>query len=95
LRQIGLAMRGEEYRPLPPVSRGYYLATRLVLVISLALIPWASPIMTAGRLQLGVFMTVYTALGAWLSNRDGGDEMVVAAPGATGAAGEMSKAEAW
>ena len=32
LRQIGLAMRGEEYRPLPPVSHGYYLWTRLTLV---------------------------------------------------------------
>lgn len=75
LRQIGFAMRGEEYRPLPPVSRGYYLSTRLALVISLALIPWASPVMTVGRLQLCVFMTIYTALGAWLSNRDRGDLM--------------------
>jgi methanethiol S-methyltransferase len=81
LRQIGLAMRGEAYRPLPPVSRGYYLSTRLALVISLALIPWASPVMTAGRLQLCVFMTIYTALGAWLSNRDRGDLMTIPAPG--------------
>jgi len=73
LRQIGLAMRGEEYRPLPSVSKVYYLWTRLALVISLALIPWASPIMSVGRLQLGVFMTFYVALGAWLSNRDPGD----------------------
>jgi hypothetical protein len=80
---------------VPPVSRGYYLSTRLALVISLALIPWASPIMTAGRLQLCVFMTVYTALGAWLSNRDGGDVMVVSAPGSTGTAGQMRKAAVW
>ena len=95
LRQVGLAMRGEAYRPLPPVSRGYYLSTRLALVISLALIPWASPIMTAGRLQLCVFMTVYTALGAWLSNRDGGDEMMVPVPGAIPETGEMRKAGVW
>jgi hypothetical protein len=73
LRQIGFAMRGEEYRPLPLVSRSYYLWTRLALVITLALIPWASPVMTVGRLQLSIFMTVYTVLGAWLSNRDRGD----------------------
>ena len=73
LRQIGFAMRGEEYRPLPPVSPSYYLWTRLALVITLALIPWASSVMTVGRLQLSIFMTIYTALGAWLSNRDPGD----------------------
>jgi hypothetical protein len=73
LRQIGLAMRGERYRPLPPISRRYYLWTRLTLVISLALIPWASSILTVGRLQFGLFMTGYIALGAWLSNRDRGD----------------------
>ena len=81
LRQIGLAMRGEGYRPLPPVSRGYYLWTRLALVISLALIPWASPVMTAGRLQLSIFMTIYTGLGAWLSNRDRGDLMTIPGSG--------------
>jgi methanethiol S-methyltransferase len=95
LRQIGLAMRGEAYRPPPPVSRGYYLSTRLALVISLALIPWASPIMTAGRLQLCVFMTAYTALGAWLSNRDGGDAMMAPVPGAIPETAEMKKAGAW
>jgi hypothetical protein len=73
LRQIRLAMRHEEYRPLPAVSEGYYLWTRLTLVVSLALIPWASPIMTAGRFELCLFMTAYVALGAWLSNRDRGD----------------------
>ena len=73
LRQIGLAMRGVPYRPLPPVSRRYYLWTRLPLVISLALIPWASAVMTVGRLQFCLFMTAYVALGAWLSNRDPGD----------------------
>jgi len=73
LRQIGLAIRGEDYRPLSPVSEGYYLWTRVALVISLALIPWASPIMTVGRLQLCLFVTVYVVLGAWLSNRDRGD----------------------
>lgn len=73
LRQLGLAMRGEAYRPLPPVSEGYYLWTRLMLVITLALIPWASPTMSVGRLQLCVFMTSYVILGAWLSNRDRGD----------------------
>lgn len=73
LRQLGLAMRGEAYRPLPPVAEGYYLWTRLMLVITLALIPWASPVMSVGRLQLCVFMTGYVVLGAWLSNRDRGD----------------------
>jgi hypothetical protein len=79
LRQVRLAMRGEAYRPLPPVSEAYYLWTRLTLVVSLALIPWASPVMTAGRLQFCLFMTVYIALGAWLSNRDRGDLATVAA----------------
>ena len=88
LRQVGLAMRGEAYRPLPPVTRGYYLGTRLALVVSLALIPWASPVMSVGRLQLCVFMTLYTALGAWLSNRDQGDVMG-AAPALAPAAGKM------
>jgi hypothetical protein len=74
-------MRGEGYRPLPPVSRGYYLSTRLALVISLALIPWAAPVMTAGRLQLCIFMTIYTGLGAWLSNQDRGDLMTVPGSG--------------
>ena len=73
LRQIGLAMFGQEYTPLPPVPESYYLWTRLTLVISLGLIPWASPIMTLGRLQLCLFMTAYVVLGAWLSNRDRGD----------------------
>jgi methanethiol S-methyltransferase len=89
LRQIGLAMRGEEYRPLPPVARGYYLSTRLALVISLALIPWASAVMSVGRLQLCVFMTLYTALGAWLSNRDQGDVMTASAPILPPATGKM------
>jgi hypothetical protein len=79
LRQVGFAMRREAYRPLPPVSRGYYLWTRLVLVVTLALIPWASPVMTVGRLQLSIFMTAYTVLGAWLSNRDRGELMVAPA----------------
>jgi hypothetical protein len=79
LRQVRLAMRGEPYRPLPPVSETYYLWTRLTLVISLALIPWASPVMSAGRLQFCLFMTVYIALGAWLSNRDRGDLATVTA----------------
>ncbi len=79
LRQIGFAMRREEYRPLPAVSRRYYLWTRLTLVITLALIPWASAVMTVGRLQLSVFMTLYTVLGAWLSNRDPGD-LVMTSP---------------
>lgn len=78
LRQLGLAMRGAPYRPLPAVSRRYYLGTRLPLVISLALIPWASAVMTVGRLQFCVFMTAYVALGAWLSNRDPGDVPTVA-----------------
>lgn len=73
LRQIGLAIRGEAYRPLSPVSETYYMWTRVVLVISLALIPWASSTMTVGRLQLCLFVTVYVVLGAWLSNRDRGD----------------------
>jgi methanethiol S-methyltransferase len=94
LRQIGLAMRGEEYRPLPPVRQGYYLWTRLALVISLALIPWASPVMTAGRLQLCVFMTIYTALGAWLSNRDRGDLVTVPASGFSEPAGALSSGKA-
>src|SRR5262249_54494403 len=46
LRQIGLAIRGFDYHPLPPISNSYYLCTRLMLVLSLALIPWVSPIMT-------------------------------------------------
>jgi methanethiol S-methyltransferase len=79
LRQIGLAMRGQAYRPLPPISRRYYLATRLTLVMSLALIPWASDVMTVGRLQFCLFMTAYIALGAWLSNRDRGDVTTVPA----------------
>src|SRR5262249_40930295 len=83
LRQIGFAMRREEYRPLPPVSRRYYLWTRLALVITLALIPWASAVMTVGRLQLSIFMTMYTVLGAWLSNRDPGD--LVTTPPSTSA----------
>jgi methanethiol S-methyltransferase len=73
LRQIRLAMRRAEYRPLPVVSEAYYLWTRVTLVVSLALIPWASPIMTAGRFELCLFMTGYVAFGAWLSNRDRGD----------------------
>jgi methanethiol S-methyltransferase len=89
LRHIGLAMRGEAYRPLPSVPRGYYLSTRLALVISLALIPWASPVMSVGRFQLCVFMTLYTALGAWLSDRDQGDVMVSAVPGLSPATGKM------
>lgn len=84
LRQVGLAMRGEAYRPLPPVSEGYYLWTRLMLVITLALIPWASPVMSAGRLQLAVFMTAYVVLGAWLSNRDRGDLATVPVTAAAG-----------
>jgi hypothetical protein len=84
LRQVGLAMRGEAYRPLPPVSEGYYLWTRLMLVVTLALIPWASPVMSVGRLQLCVFMTGYVVLGAWLSNRDRGDLATVPITAAAG-----------
>src|SRR5262249_27741579 len=80
LRQIGLAIEGKAYRPLPPVSERYYLWTRLTLVITLALFPWASPVMTAGRLQLCLFMTAYIVLGAWLSNRDRGDLETAVAP---------------
>jgi methanethiol S-methyltransferase len=77
LRQIGQAMRGLNYRPPPPVSKFYYLCTRLMLVVSLALIPWASPIMTTGRLEFCLLGTSYVILGAWLSNRDHGDNAVV------------------
>jgi hypothetical protein len=79
LRQVGLAMRGEPFRPLPPISHRYYLWTRLTLVISLALIPWAAPVITVGRLHFALFMTAYIALGAWLSNRDPGDVATVPA----------------
>src|SRR5262249_21569709 len=51
LRHIGPAIRVFASPPLPPISNSYYLCTRLMLVLSLALIPWVSPIMTVGRLQ--------------------------------------------
>ena len=86
LRQVGLAMRGEAYRPLPPISRAYYLGTRLTLVVSLILIPWAAPVMTVGRLHFAVFMTGYIVLGAWLSNRDRGDVATLPDQTAAGAA---------
>jgi protein-S-isoprenylcysteine O-methyltransferase Ste14 len=86
LRQIGQAMRGSEYRPPPPVSEFYYLWTRLMLVISLALIPWATSVITASRLEFCLFATTYVALGAWLSNRDRGDFETVAGTASQGTA---------
>jgi hypothetical protein len=84
LRQIGQAMRGLEYRPPPPVSEFYYLWTRLMLVISLALIPWATPVITASRLEFCLFATTYVVLGAWLSNRDRSDVETVAGAASQG-----------
>ena len=77
LRQIGQAMRGLNYEPPPPVSEFYYVCTRLMLAISLALIPWASPVMTAGRLEFCLLATSYIVFGVWLSNRDRGDTAVI------------------
>jgi protein-S-isoprenylcysteine O-methyltransferase Ste14 len=89
LRQIGQAIRGSDYRPPPPVSEFYYLWTRLMLVISLGLIPWATPVVTASRLEFCLFATTYVVLGAWLSNRDRGDVETVA-----DAAGQETEAAA-
>jgi hypothetical protein len=73
LRQIGFAVRGESYRPLPPVPRRRYVLTHVPVVVGLALVPWATPSMSLGRLLFAVLATLYCALGAWWSDRDPGD----------------------
>jgi hypothetical protein len=70
LRQVWLAARGEEYRPPAPMTRREFAVSHLLLVVSLMLIPWATPTMSVGQLYFCVFLTVYDVVGAWLSSRD-------------------------
>jgi hypothetical protein len=73
LRQAWLAAHGEEYRPPAPMTQGAYAASHGLLVVSLMLIPWATPVMSVGQLYFCVFLAVYDVVGAWLSARDMSD----------------------
>lgn len=70
LRQTWMAARGEEYTPPPPMTRRAFALSHLILVVSLAALPWATPIMSVGQLYFAVYLTVYDAIGAWLSAKD-------------------------
>jgi len=70
LRQAWLAARGEEYRPPAPMARRDFAVSHAFLVISLILIPWATPTMSIGQLYFCVFLALYDVVGAWLSSRD-------------------------
>jgi len=73
LRQVLLAARGEEYRPPTPMTRRDFAVSHGLLVVSLVLIPWATPTMSVGQLYFCVFLAVYDVAGAWLSSRDMSD----------------------
>jgi protein-S-isoprenylcysteine O-methyltransferase Ste14 len=73
LRQAWLAARGEEYRPPAPLTRRGFAVSHLLLVVSLMLIPWATPTMSVGQLYFCVFLAIYDVVGAWLSSGDPGD----------------------
>jgi methanethiol S-methyltransferase len=70
LRQTWLAARGEEYRQPAPMTQRDFAVSHLLLVVSLMLIPWATPTMSVGQLYYCVFLSVYDVVGAWLSSRD-------------------------
>jgi protein-S-isoprenylcysteine O-methyltransferase Ste14 len=70
LRQTWMAARGEEYTPPPPMTRRAFALSHLILVVSLMLLPWATPVMSVGQLYFAVYLTVYDVVGAWLSAKD-------------------------
>lgn len=73
LRQVGLALRDKPYQPPPAASERSYWASHGLLVVTLILIPWFSPVMSVGHLYFCVFLSVYDVIGAAYSHRDMGD----------------------
>lgn len=70
LRQTWLAARGEEYSQPAPMTQRDFAISHILLIVSLAALPWATPRMSVGQLYFAVFLTVYDVIGAWLSAKD-------------------------
>ncbi|MFY9823265.1 MAG: hypothetical protein WAM82_17920 [Thermoanaerobaculia bacterium] len=70
LRQMWLAAHGEDYRQPAPMTQRDFAISHVTLVISLMVIPWATPAMSVGQLYYCIFLAVYDLIGAWFSSRD-------------------------
>ena len=70
LRQTWLAAHGEAYTQPPPMTQRDFAISHLLLIISLAALPWATPVMSVGQLYFALFLTVYDVIGAWFSAKD-------------------------
>jgi len=70
LRQTWFAARGEEYRPPPPQTKRDFALSHILLIVSLSIISWWTPVMSVGQLWFCIFVVVYDIVGAWLSSRD-------------------------
>lgn len=73
LRQTWFAARGEAYRPPVPMTRRDFAISHVILIVSLMLLPWATPVMSVGQLYYCIFLATYDLIGAWLSARDMSD----------------------
>jgi len=73
LRQIWFEARGEDYRPPAPMTRRDFAVSHVILIVSLMLLPWATPRMSVGQLYYCIFLATYDLVGAWLSARDMSD----------------------
>jgi hypothetical protein len=73
LRQTWFAAKGEEYRPPAPMTKRDFAVSHVILIVSLMLLPWATPVMSVGQLYYCIFLATYDLIGAWLSARDMSD----------------------
>ena len=70
LRQAWLAFRGQPYTAHPFKTPGLYKHLRHPIYLSWAIIFWAAPVMTAGRLFFAVVSTAYMLVAVLFEERD-------------------------
>jgi protein-S-isoprenylcysteine O-methyltransferase Ste14 len=70
LRQAWLAFRGQRYTPRPFATPGLYAHVRHPIYVSWAVIFWATPTMSAGRLLFAAVATAYMVVAVFLEESD-------------------------
>jgi len=74
-RKIVRHFSGEPNPPLALCLKGPYRYCRHPVYLASIATLWIGPVMTAGRLEFAILVTIYVLIGTWFEERDTGKEM--------------------